>query len=279
MNQNDDSRDVDAVLAGDLDAFARIVNRWQSPIVNLAYRYCGDRHRAEDLAQEAFLRAYRNLASWRRDAAFSTWLFALAANLCRTEIRRIPPRFAPIDGIAVASTEPQPGQALSDHQRGAAVRAAVASLPEKYRDPVLLFYFHHLGRRFFPRTSRRYTESKVIARARHAPRQTGTNPRIRPMNDDRVRQFLDRDSIVPSSGFTASVMDALRREAQTPPPIPFPWKRAALGLAASAAVAVFAATSLPPPRFSVDPASVWAALGVVVAVLSAGLPLRYWKRS
>jgi len=55
--------------------------------VNLAYRFCHDRGRAEEMAQEAFLRAYRALGQWRKDAVFSTWLFALATNLYRSELR------------------------------------------------------------------------------------------------------------------------------------------------------------------------------------------------
>ena len=66
--------------------------RWQGPLINLAYRFCHDRGRAEEMAQEAFLRAYRGLGQWRKDAVFSTWLFALATNLYRSELRRIPAR-------------------------------------------------------------------------------------------------------------------------------------------------------------------------------------------
>ena len=88
----DDQADVDRILAGDVAAFEGIVRRWQSPLVNLAYRFCRDRGRAEEMAQEAFLRAYRALGTWRRAAAFSTWLFALATNLYRSELRRIPAR-------------------------------------------------------------------------------------------------------------------------------------------------------------------------------------------
>jgi RNA polymerase sigma-70 factor (ECF subfamily) len=65
-----DRADVDRVLAGDASAFEGIVRRWQGPLVNLAYRFCGDRGRAEDMAQEAFLRAFRGLAGWRREALF-----------------------------------------------------------------------------------------------------------------------------------------------------------------------------------------------------------------
>src|SRR5689334_6696160 len=88
----DDEAVVTRVLAGDTSAFALIVQRWQGPLVNLAYRFCRDRSRAQDMAQEAFLRAFRGLSKWRGEAAFSTWLYALATNLYRSEIRRIPPQ-------------------------------------------------------------------------------------------------------------------------------------------------------------------------------------------
>src|SRR4030095_8941435 len=84
---------------GGLSAFEGIVRRWQGPLVNMAFRFCHDRGRAEDMAQEAFVRAFRGLGTWRRGAAFSTWLFALAANLYRNEIRRIPPRTVTLDLI------------------------------------------------------------------------------------------------------------------------------------------------------------------------------------
>jgi RNA polymerase sigma-70 factor (ECF subfamily) len=85
-----DQSDVERVLAGDIAAFEGIVRRWQGPLVNLAYRFCRDRERAEEMAQEVFLRAYRSLSQWRREAAFSTWLFALATNLYCSELRRFP---------------------------------------------------------------------------------------------------------------------------------------------------------------------------------------------
>jgi RNA polymerase sigma-70 factor, ECF subfamily len=120
------------------------VRRWQGPLVNLAYRFCGDRGRAEDMAQEAFLRAYRNLDGFRGDSAFSTWLFALATNLYRTELRRIPQRT-----IALEDTpEPRDPFSMSEahelRDRDLAVRRAVLALPTKYREAMLLFYFHEM---------------------------------------------------------------------------------------------------------------------------------------
>jgi RNA polymerase sigma-70 factor (ECF subfamily) len=100
VSANDDQADVERVLAGDISAFEGIVRRWQGPLINLAYRFCRDRGRAEEMAQEAFLRAYRALAQWRKDAVFSTWLFALATNLYRSELRRIPALTVSLDDIA-----------------------------------------------------------------------------------------------------------------------------------------------------------------------------------
>jgi RNA polymerase sigma-70 factor, ECF subfamily len=140
----DDQADVEKVLAGNVSAFEGIVRRWQSPLVNLAYRFCHDRGRAEDMAQEAFLRAYRGLAHWRKDAVFSTWLFALATNLYRSELRRIPARTVSIDDVAEPLDPRASDGGLEDRDRDLAVRGAVGALPAKYREALLLFYFHDM---------------------------------------------------------------------------------------------------------------------------------------
>ncbi|HEY6271638.1 MAG TPA: sigma-70 family RNA polymerase sigma factor [Terriglobales bacterium] len=137
-----DRVDVDKVLAGNISAFEGIVGRWQRPLVNLAYRFCGDRGRAEEMAQEAFLRAYRALDQWRRDAAFSTWLFALATNLYRSELRRIPARIVSLEDVAELRDSRAFESGLEDKDRNRAVRRAVFALPLKYREALILFYFH-----------------------------------------------------------------------------------------------------------------------------------------
>lgn len=143
MNKaQEDEADVVRVLQGDPSAFAGIVRRWQRPLINLAYRFCRDRGRAEDMAQEAFLRAFRALAGWRHDAAFSTWLFALATNLYRSEIRRIPPRTVPLDEIVTPAARVDADTGIDEADRRRTVRNALQSLPPKYRDALLLFYFH-----------------------------------------------------------------------------------------------------------------------------------------
>lgn len=142
MSTSDDEADVQKILVGDIAAFENIVRRWQAPLINLAYRFCRDRGRAEEMAQEAFMRAYRALGAWRGDAAFSTWLFALATNSYRSEIRRIPPRTISIDDVA----EPRDRRVVDPlrlaEDRDRAVRQAVFTLPPKYREALTLFYFH-----------------------------------------------------------------------------------------------------------------------------------------
>lgn len=141
MNAADDQNAVERVLGGDVSAFEEIVRRWQAPLVNLAYRFCHDRGRAEEMAQEAFLRAYRNLQQWRKEAAFSTWLFALATNFYRSELRRIPV-YVPIEDVREPADQRAQDGGLEEKDRDRAVRRAVFALPEKYREALVLFYFH-----------------------------------------------------------------------------------------------------------------------------------------
>ena len=143
-NAADDLADVERVLAGEVSAFEGIVRRWQGPLVNMAWRYCRDRSRAEELAQEAFLRAWRGLGQWRRDGSFSTWLFALAANVFRTELRRFPTVDVPLESAPEPFGPAPQLSALQEKSQQEEIRRAVLALPLRYREPVILFYFHEM---------------------------------------------------------------------------------------------------------------------------------------
>lgn len=141
-NAAEDLADVERVLAGEVRAFEGIVRRWQGPLVNMAWRYCRDRSRAEEMAQEAFIKAWRGLAQWRREGSFSTWLFALAANVFRSELKRFPTETLPLDDAPEPAGPASQHQDLEDRGLCEAVRRAVLALPQRYREPVILYYFH-----------------------------------------------------------------------------------------------------------------------------------------
>jgi RNA polymerase sigma-70 factor (ECF subfamily) len=137
-----DRADVRRVLAGDVDAFSGIVNRWQRPLVNLAYRFCRNRAQAEEMAQEAFVRAFQGLDQWREDASFSTWLFAVALNAFRSATRRQTTWW---EGPLEDADQVVAGGDLLDEvaARGdeEMVRRMVRTLPSRYREALILFYF------------------------------------------------------------------------------------------------------------------------------------------
>jgi RNA polymerase sigma-70 factor (ECF subfamily) len=143
-NAAQDLADVIRVLAGETRAFEGIVRRWQAPLINMAWRYCRDRGRAEELAQEAFIRAWRGLAAWRRESSFSTWLFALAANVFRSDLKRFPAADFPIEDIAELAEPPSQHRDLEERERHEVLRRAVLALPLRYREPVILYYFHEM---------------------------------------------------------------------------------------------------------------------------------------
>lgn len=142
MEADQDLEDVRRVAGGDLSAFEGIVRRWQGPLINLAYRFVRNRARAEDLAQEAFLHAFRQIKRFRGESAFSTWLFALALNVYRSALRHRALPAVPLDAIASLAGHPHPQFALlEESERDELVRRGVASLPPRYRDALIVFYF------------------------------------------------------------------------------------------------------------------------------------------
>jgi RNA polymerase sigma-70 factor (ECF subfamily) len=137
---------------GDLDSFNELVLRWERPIYALAYRVIGREEDARDVAQDAFLRAYRSLGGFKGQAKFSSWLYRITLNLCRDWMRR--QRRAPfaqtpegMDLIELA-TETTPSESIEDlvsrKELGRAVAAAMANLPEEQRTAIVLKEYHGL---------------------------------------------------------------------------------------------------------------------------------------
>ena len=83
----DDSAVVTAFLGGEERAFQELVERYQTRLLNFVYRTIGDREKAEDLVQEVFIRVHRHLHRFDRSKKFSTWIYTIASNLAKNELR------------------------------------------------------------------------------------------------------------------------------------------------------------------------------------------------
>jgi RNA polymerase sigma-70 factor (ECF subfamily) len=86
-NTLEDSAIVGAFLGGDERAFQVLVERYQTRLLNFVFRTIGDREKAEDLVQEVFIRVYRHLHRFDRSKKFSTWVYTIASNLAKNELR------------------------------------------------------------------------------------------------------------------------------------------------------------------------------------------------
>ncbi len=138
----------------DPSAFAALVRRWQGPVQRLCARMIGDSHRAEDLAQEAFVRLFARRKEYEPVARFSTFIRRIALNLFYDELRRRKRRpECSLDdaleetggvGDRLAASDPPPDAVLAARERADRVREALLCLPEPYRAVVVLRHYEGL---------------------------------------------------------------------------------------------------------------------------------------
>jgi RNA polymerase sigma-70 factor, ECF subfamily len=142
----DEARWIEGALAGDHSAFAKIVERYQTQVYNLAYRMLGTQQDAEDAAQEIFIRVYTRLESFDRARRFSTWLMSVGSNFCIDRLRRRRP-VLPIDDVVgiLSSKEPGPEREALRHEEQQEVQRALRRLPDHYRLISILRYWNDLS--------------------------------------------------------------------------------------------------------------------------------------
>ena len=130
---------------GDRAAFDVLVRRHQRAVYGVCFRFTHDHAEASDLAQDALVRAYRGLGRFKGDAAFGTWLYRIAVNVCLSRAAvKAPPidRIEPLD-LADARGD-RPDDPLRRSQDAARIKAAIARLPKKQRLTVILRVYHEL---------------------------------------------------------------------------------------------------------------------------------------
>jgi RNA polymerase sigma-70 factor (ECF subfamily) len=128
---------LEACRRGEPGAFEEVVERTNRQVYTLAYRLVGDRHEAEDVAQEAYLRAYRSLRGFRGDARFETWLYRIVANAAMTQLRRRG-RFGDLLGDQdVVSLQPA-ARPIEETVEEDEIKTALQALPLGQRTAVVL---------------------------------------------------------------------------------------------------------------------------------------------
>jgi len=138
-----DDYDEEAVLAdcrrGDEEAWRRLVERYQNLVFSIARRVCGPA-RAEDAAQETFLRVYRKLHTFRAGAKFSSWLYRVAYNVACDVAGKRGPFTEDVADIDRPADDPGPDDRAEEEEHAALARAALARVKPEYRRVLELFY-------------------------------------------------------------------------------------------------------------------------------------------
>jgi len=142
---------VQRAQAGDSDAFGSLVAEHQRFVHHLALQAVGDPHEAEDIAQEAFVRAWLALPNFRRQAQFRTWLYRIVTNLCYSRLPRLRRELAALGDEAAGDLPDDspfgidPASGVEAGERRAFLHRQIEALPESYRLLVTLRYQQRLS--------------------------------------------------------------------------------------------------------------------------------------
>ena len=141
---------------GDRRAFGELVRRHREGVVNVVYRMCGDANLAEDAAQEAFIRAWQHLPSYRprspsiykgkRSGSFRNWVYRIATNVALDALRR-ERETVDVDELPLPSLEEGPEAVFEERERGKLVQRAVLALPAASRSVLVLREYEGLSYR------------------------------------------------------------------------------------------------------------------------------------
>jgi RNA polymerase sigma-70 factor (ECF subfamily) len=137
---------IQQAQGGDRSAFGELVRRHYTGVVNVVYRLCGDTGLAEDMAQEAFLRAWLNLPSFHPDSSLRNWLYRIAVNAALDVLRRKTEEPIEDEKMQMATDQiPGPEAAMIAKEQAAFLQQAMKSLPEAARSVLVLREYGELS--------------------------------------------------------------------------------------------------------------------------------------
>jgi RNA polymerase sigma-70 factor, ECF subfamily len=143
----DDRALASKAAGGNREAFDVIVERHRRAIYLVCYRFVNNHEDASDLAQDAFVRAWRGMGNFKGQSALSTWLYRIAVNVCLNKVSAKTPSTEPIDSVDHFEDVRIEGaqHAMIRGERAVVVRRAIASLPKKQRATLILRAYHEMS--------------------------------------------------------------------------------------------------------------------------------------
>ena len=148
MTREQEAAVIQAVLGGDVNAFEKLVKEYEKNVYNLALRMTGNSEDAADMSQEAFIKAYNSITSFRGDSKFSVWLYRIVSNVCldflrsRSRKQTVSLSAENDDGedveLDIADETQSPELLLDRSMTRDAVRRGLAALPPDHREILLL---------------------------------------------------------------------------------------------------------------------------------------------
>ena len=147
LTELEDAELVSAAAGGSREAFDVLVERHRRTVYQVCYRFVNNHEDASDLAQDAFVRAWKGLKNFKGQSSLSTWLYRIAVNVCLNRVSAKTPVTEPLDSIEhVADLRIEGAQrAMIREERAVAVRKAIADLPEKQRATLILRTYHDMS--------------------------------------------------------------------------------------------------------------------------------------
>lgn len=169
---------IQKALTGDQQAFSRLVEAYQTPVYNLAYRMLGNSAEAEDAAQETFVRVYTRLRTFQIERKFSSWILSIASHYCIDCLRKRRTSQVPLEDLLAqqqfADPYESPERMTLNIQDRELVRRLMTSLPEQYRAVLVLRYWNELSYNEMARVLNT-TESAIKSRLHRARRMLAEN--------------------------------------------------------------------------------------------------------
>ena len=149
MNKNADILNIEQVLAGKINAFSSIVDRHKDKAFNLAFRICGNREEAEEIAQDSFLKAYRSLNTFKMKSTFATWLYRIVYNTSISYVRTKKKGVLSLEDFPADATDfigNNITEEESDNEyRSTLVNFALQKINEDERALISLFYYEDMS--------------------------------------------------------------------------------------------------------------------------------------